>query len=147
MVAHSLRAVNIDTLKALHQEAAARKMVFHTHLEEQPKEVRCCVPTAIAACCVLCAAVETVYQSSVHSMWCAVCVVLVAFLKTQSSVKCVLTIFSVTMLPSLAVETLHMCTPCWLLLYTLCCGLSRTFAAGHFAPGCQSQLVTLHEAS
>ena len=42
VVAHSFRAVDMDTLVKLHQQSATRGMVFHIHLEEQPKEVEDC---------------------------------------------------------------------------------------------------------
>lgn len=42
VVAHSLRAVGKPSLKALAEESAKRKMVFHLHLEEQPKEIEDC---------------------------------------------------------------------------------------------------------
>lgn len=42
VVAHSLRAVGVPSLKALSHEAANRGLVFHLHLEEQPKEIEDC---------------------------------------------------------------------------------------------------------
>lgn len=42
VVAHSLRAVGKPSLQALAEEAAKRRLVFHLHLEEQPKEIEDC---------------------------------------------------------------------------------------------------------
>jgi formimidoylglutamate deiminase len=42
-VAHSLRAVPLDDLAALHAEARRRGLVFHLHLEEQRREIEECV--------------------------------------------------------------------------------------------------------
>lgn len=42
VVAHSIRAVPLDDLAALHAEARRRGCVFHMHLEEQPAEVEAC---------------------------------------------------------------------------------------------------------
>lgn len=41
-VAHSIRAVPIDDLIALHREATFRDLVFHMHVEEQQKEIDDC---------------------------------------------------------------------------------------------------------
>lgn len=43
VVAHSMRAVDVPTIVALHEEARRRGMVFHMHVEEQPKEIEDCV--------------------------------------------------------------------------------------------------------
>ncbi len=43
VVAHSIRAADIDDIQALHEEAQRRGLVFHMHVEEQPKEVADCV--------------------------------------------------------------------------------------------------------
>ena len=43
IVAHSIRAVDLDELAALHQEARNRGWVFHLHLEEQRQEIEACV--------------------------------------------------------------------------------------------------------
>lgn len=43
VVAHSIRAASIEDIAALHEEAEKRAMVFHMHVEEQPKEVADCV--------------------------------------------------------------------------------------------------------
>ncbi len=40
--AHSIRAVPLDDLTALHREARRRGLVFHMHVEEQPKEIEEC---------------------------------------------------------------------------------------------------------
>jgi formiminoglutamate deiminase len=42
-VAHSVRAVGVAELEALHQEADRRLLVFHMHLEEQPAEIEECL--------------------------------------------------------------------------------------------------------
>ncbi len=42
-VAHSIRAVDIDDIVALHEEARRRKLVFHMHVEEQPREIEECL--------------------------------------------------------------------------------------------------------
>eukprot|EP00656_Telonema_subtile_P001331 TRINITY_DN10604_c0_g1_i1.p1 TRINITY_DN10604_c0_g1~~TRINITY_DN10604_c0_g1_i1.p1 ORF type:complete len:394 (+),score=86.94 TRINITY_DN10604_c0_g1_i1:112-1293(+) len=42
VVAHSIRAVALPTVKALHTEAKNRDLVFHMHVEEQPKEIEDC---------------------------------------------------------------------------------------------------------
>lgn len=39
IAAHSIRAVPREELAELHHEASRREMVFHMHLEEQPKEI------------------------------------------------------------------------------------------------------------
>ncbi len=43
VVAHSVRAVNIEEIAALHKEAQRRGLVFHIHVEEQRKEIEDCV--------------------------------------------------------------------------------------------------------
>jgi formimidoylglutamate deiminase len=43
VVAHSLRAVCVPSLKAISAEAARRGLVLHLHLEEQPKEIEDCI--------------------------------------------------------------------------------------------------------
>ncbi|MCA9295902.1 MAG: amidohydrolase family protein, partial [Phycisphaerales bacterium] len=43
VVAHSIRAVPLDDLIALHSEAQRRGHVFHMHLEEQAAEIKSCV--------------------------------------------------------------------------------------------------------
>ncbi|HEX2162402.1 MAG TPA: formimidoylglutamate deiminase [Thermoanaerobaculia bacterium] len=42
-VAHSIRAVPLDDLAALHREARRRGLPFHLHLEEQRREIEDCV--------------------------------------------------------------------------------------------------------
>lgn len=42
IAAHSIRAVPLQELKALHKEALDRELVFHMHLEEQPREIEEC---------------------------------------------------------------------------------------------------------
>ena len=42
IVAHSIRAVDLDELEALHGEARERGWVFHMHLEEQRQEIEAC---------------------------------------------------------------------------------------------------------
>ena len=42
IVAHSIRAVDLDELEALHREACDRGLVFHMHLEEQRQEIEAC---------------------------------------------------------------------------------------------------------
>lgn len=43
VAAHSVRAVAVDDLVALHEESRRRELVFHMHVEEQTKEVEDCV--------------------------------------------------------------------------------------------------------
>ena len=43
VVAHSIRAADIDDISALGAEAARRDLVFHMHIEEQLKEIEACV--------------------------------------------------------------------------------------------------------
>lgn len=43
VAAHSIRAVPIETVRALHAEATRRELPFHMHLEEQPQEIEACV--------------------------------------------------------------------------------------------------------
>ncbi|MCH8822952.1 MAG: formimidoylglutamate deiminase [Planctomycetes bacterium] len=43
VVAHSIRAADIDDIAALHEEAKKRKHVFHMHIEEQRKEIEDCI--------------------------------------------------------------------------------------------------------
>ena len=43
VAAHSIRAVCLDDLAALHGEARQRELVFHMHVEEQPAEIEACV--------------------------------------------------------------------------------------------------------
>jgi len=43
VVAHSIRAADIDDIAALHKEAQHRGLVFHLHVEEQPKEIADCI--------------------------------------------------------------------------------------------------------
>ena len=43
VVAHSIRAVNVDDVAALHKEAQRRGLVFHIHVEEQRQEIADCV--------------------------------------------------------------------------------------------------------
>jgi formimidoylglutamate deiminase len=42
-VAHSIRAAPIDDVAALFEESERRAMVFHMHVEEQPREIEECV--------------------------------------------------------------------------------------------------------
>ncbi len=42
VAAHSIRAVGLDDLMALHEEAKRRDLVFHMHVEEQPAEIEAC---------------------------------------------------------------------------------------------------------
>ncbi|TMW56465.1 hypothetical protein Poli38472_006475 [Pythium oligandrum] len=42
VVAHSMRAVDLEDMNKLHQESVKRGLVFHMHLEEQTKEVEDC---------------------------------------------------------------------------------------------------------
>jgi formimidoylglutamate deiminase len=39
LVAHSIRAVPIEAIVEIHEEARRRGLVFHMHVEEQPKEI------------------------------------------------------------------------------------------------------------
>ncbi len=43
VVAHSIRAADIQDIAALHEEAHRRGLVFHIHVEEQRKEIEDCV--------------------------------------------------------------------------------------------------------
>lgn len=43
VVAHSIRAADIEDITALHEEAQRRRLVFHIHVEEQRKEIEDCV--------------------------------------------------------------------------------------------------------
>ncbi|MCH8316215.1 MAG: amidohydrolase family protein, partial [Planctomycetes bacterium] len=43
VVAHSIRAADIEDIRALHEEAHRRGLVFHMHVEEQRKEIEDCV--------------------------------------------------------------------------------------------------------
>ncbi len=43
VAAHSIRAVAINELQALHEEATRRGLIFHMHLEEQPGEIEACL--------------------------------------------------------------------------------------------------------
>ncbi|MEJ2151832.1 MAG: formimidoylglutamate deiminase [Gemmatimonadota bacterium] len=43
VAAHSVRAVPIEAIAELHQEARHRDLVFHMHVEEQPQEIEDCV--------------------------------------------------------------------------------------------------------
>ena len=43
VVAHSIRAADIEDIAALHDEAQRRGLVFHMHVEEQRKEIEDCV--------------------------------------------------------------------------------------------------------
>ncbi len=43
VAAHSIRAVSLDDLAALHEETRRRQIVFHMHVEEQPAEIDACV--------------------------------------------------------------------------------------------------------
>ncbi len=43
VAAHSIRAVGLDDLAALHEETRRRQIVFHMHVEEQPAEIDACV--------------------------------------------------------------------------------------------------------
>lgn len=43
VAAHSVRAVPIEAITELHQEASHRDLVFHIHVEEQPREIEDCV--------------------------------------------------------------------------------------------------------
>jgi formimidoylglutamate deiminase len=45
VAAHSVRAVPIEAVAELHQEARRRDLVFHIHVEEQPQEIEDCVGT------------------------------------------------------------------------------------------------------
>lgn len=42
-VAHSIRAARIEDAAAIHEEACRRGMVFHMHIEEQPREIEDCL--------------------------------------------------------------------------------------------------------
>jgi formimidoylglutamate deiminase len=42
-VAHSIRAATPDEIEELHRESRQRGIVFHMHVEEQPKEIEDCV--------------------------------------------------------------------------------------------------------
>ncbi|MCC7290792.1 MAG: formimidoylglutamate deiminase [Phycisphaerales bacterium] len=41
-VVHSIRAASIEDLVEIHRESQRRKLVFHMHVEEQPKEIEDC---------------------------------------------------------------------------------------------------------
>lgn len=43
VVAHSIRAADIDDIAALHEEAKKRGLVFYMHIEEQAKEIEDCI--------------------------------------------------------------------------------------------------------
>lgn len=43
IVAHSVRAAELDDIVALHQEACRRGLVFHMHVEEQQQEIAACL--------------------------------------------------------------------------------------------------------
>ena len=43
VVAHSIRALSLDDLCALHEEASRRGVIFHMHVEEQPQEIAECI--------------------------------------------------------------------------------------------------------
>jgi formimidoylglutamate deiminase len=43
VVAHSIRAVPIETIQSLHEQANQRHLPFHMHVEEQPQEIKDCV--------------------------------------------------------------------------------------------------------
>lgn len=43
VVAHSIRAVPLEDLCALHEETSRRGAVFHMHVEEQPQEIAECI--------------------------------------------------------------------------------------------------------
>lgn len=43
VVAHSIRAVPLEDLIALHEESQRRGRVFHMHVEEQPAEIEACL--------------------------------------------------------------------------------------------------------
>jgi formimidoylglutamate deiminase len=43
VAAHSVRAVPIEAIAELHQEASHRDLAFHIHVEEQPREIDDCV--------------------------------------------------------------------------------------------------------
>ncbi len=43
VVAHSIRAADVEDIAALHEEAQRRELVFHMHVEEQRKEIADCV--------------------------------------------------------------------------------------------------------
>ncbi|MEE9128711.1 MAG: formimidoylglutamate deiminase [Phycisphaerales bacterium] len=43
VVAHSIRAADIEDIRAVHEEAHRRGLVFHMHVEEQRKEIEDCV--------------------------------------------------------------------------------------------------------
>ncbi len=42
VAAHSIRAVPLEDLVALHDESTRREVVFHMHVEEQPAEIKAC---------------------------------------------------------------------------------------------------------
>ena len=42
VAAHSIRAISLEDLAALHGEAQRRELVFHMHVEEQPAEIKAC---------------------------------------------------------------------------------------------------------
>jgi formimidoylglutamate deiminase len=43
VAAHSVRAVPLEAIAELHDEASDRNLVFHIHVEEQPREIADCV--------------------------------------------------------------------------------------------------------
>jgi len=43
VVAHSIRAVALDEIVALYEESQRRALVFHMHVEEQPREIAECI--------------------------------------------------------------------------------------------------------
>ena len=43
VVAHSIRAADPDEIAALHELAVGSGMVFHIHVEEQPREIEASV--------------------------------------------------------------------------------------------------------
>ncbi len=43
VVAHSVRAADLDDITSLHQEARSRDLVFHIHVEEQQREIDECL--------------------------------------------------------------------------------------------------------
>lgn len=43
VAAHSVRAVPIEDIEALHEESIRRGLVFHMHVEEQPREIEECL--------------------------------------------------------------------------------------------------------
>ncbi len=43
VVAHSIRAADIEDIARLHEESRSRRLPFHMHVEEQPAEIEACI--------------------------------------------------------------------------------------------------------